>query len=85
MKTQSPPSFQGPRVSISPWSPAPVESLKNCSTRPGVGAMRPMLNAGLPMLSSASANAFIWVISRVIRNCRASFVPASSQKLISRS
>jgi hypothetical protein len=23
------PSFQGPRASISPWSPSPVESLKN--------------------------------------------------------
>jgi hypothetical protein len=35
VKTQSPPSFQGPRVSISSWSLAPVESLKNWSTRPG--------------------------------------------------
>jgi hypothetical protein len=37
-----------------------------------------MLNAGLLMLSKASVNALIWVISRVIRNCRASLVPASS-------
>jgi hypothetical protein len=28
--------------------------------------------------------AFMWVISRVIRNCKASFDPGSSQKLISR-
>ena len=47
--------------------------------------MRPMVNGGLPMLSSAAANAFMWVISRVIRNCSASLVPASLQKLISRS
>ena len=31
VKTQSSPSFQGPRVSISPWSPLPVESLKSVS------------------------------------------------------
>ena len=42
-------------------------------------------NGGLPMLSSAAAKAFMCVISRVIRNCSASLVPASSQKLISRS
>ena len=44
-----------------------------------------MEKRGLPMLSSAAVNAFMWVISRVIRNCSASLVPASSQKLISRS
>ena len=59
MNTQSSPSFQGPLVSISPLSPDPVESLKNWSTRPGVGAMRPMLNVGLFMLSSARENAFM--------------------------
>ena len=47
MNTQSPPSFQGPRVSISPSSPVPVESLKNWLTRPGVGGMRPMREGGL--------------------------------------
>ena len=44
-----------------------------------------MENGGLPRLSSAAVNAFMWVISRVIRNCSASFVPASSEKLIRRS
>jgi hypothetical protein len=29
--SHSPPSFQGPRVSTSPYSPSPVESLKNCA------------------------------------------------------
>ena len=32
------------------------------------GAMRPMLNGGLPMVSSASAKARMCVISRVMRN-----------------
>ena len=36
--SQASPSFHGPRASISPWSPSPVESLKNWSTRPAVGA-----------------------------------------------
>ena len=40
---------------------------------------------GFSRLSRAAANAFICVISRVIRNCKASLVPTSSQKLISRS
>ena len=40
---------------------------------------------GLPRLSSAAVKAFMCVISRVIRNCSASFVPGSSQKLIRRS
>ena len=57
--SQSPPSFHGPRVSISPSSPVPVESLKNWFTRPGVGAILPMLKAGFFMLSSAAANAFM--------------------------
>ena len=55
--------------------PAPVESLKNWSTRPGVGGIWPIEKRGLPMLSSAAVNAFMWVISRVIRNWSASFVP----------
>src|SRR3954454_15408674 len=53
------PSFHGPRASISPWSPCPVESLKNWSTSPAVGAILPMEKRGLPMLSSAAANAFM--------------------------
>ena len=40
--------------------------------------MRPMENVGFPMLSSAAVNAFMCVISRVIRNCSASIVPGSS-------
>ena len=39
------------------------------------------VNGGFPMLSSAAANAFIWVISRVIRNCSASLVPGSSAEI----
>jgi hypothetical protein len=68
-------------MSISPSPPAKVESLKNRFTRPGVGGILPMLKAGFFMLSSASANPFMCVI----RNCSASLLPASSQKLISRS
>ena len=34
-----------------------------------------MENFGLPMLSSAAANAFMCVISRLIRNFNASMVP----------
>ncbi len=36
------PSFQGPRASISPSSPSPVESLKYWSTSPGVGGILPI-------------------------------------------
>ena len=68
-----------PAIALIPW-PARVDLA--VVTR---GAMRPMLKAGLSMLSSASAKALIWVISRVIRNCRASLLPASSQQLIGRS
>ena len=32
--------------------------------------MRPMVKGGFPMLSSAALNALMWVISRVIRNCK---------------
>ena len=40
-----------------------------------------MENAGFPMLWRAAVNAFICVISRVIKNCRVSMVPWSSVKL----
>jgi hypothetical protein len=42
------------------------------------------MNGGLFMLSSAAANAFMCVISRVMRNCKASLVPASVVKSMSR-
>ena len=45
----------------------------------------PIENAGFSMLSSAAVNAFMCVISRVIRNCSASLVPGSSVNSISRS
>jgi hypothetical protein len=44
-----------------------------------------MENGFLPMLSSAAVDAFMWVISRVIRNCNARMVPGSSVNWISRS
>jgi hypothetical protein len=40
---------------------------------------------GEGQLSSAAVNACIWVISRVIRNCRVQIVPASSVKRMRRS
>jgi hypothetical protein len=60
-----------------------VESVKNWQARRERNL--PIKNAGFFMLSNAAAKAFICVISRVVRNCSASLVPASSQKLISRS
>ena len=48
-----------------------------------VGGILPMVNLSLPILSSAAVKAFMWVISRVIKNWSASFVPGSSQKLMS--
>ena len=65
----APPWFQGPRMSL-PASPSFVESLKNWSTMPGVGGIWPIVKGSLPMLSRAAANAFMWVISRVMRNCK---------------
>jgi hypothetical protein len=44
-----------------------------------VGAILPMEKAGFFMLSSAAAKAFMWVISCIIRNCKASLLAASSQ------
>ena len=45
----------------------------------------PIANGGFSMLSSARVKALMCVISRVIRNCSASLLPASSQKLMRRS
>jgi hypothetical protein len=49
-------------------APSPVESLKNLFTISGVGGIRPISSGSLPMLSKAAIKAFIWVISRVIKN-----------------
>jgi hypothetical protein len=73
MNSQSPPSFHRPLVSISPSSPVPVESLKNWFISPDVGASLPIEKAGFFMLSRAAEDAFMCVISRVTKNCRASF------------
>src|ERR1700744_5461756 len=40
----TPSSFQGPRKSFSPFSPSPVESLKNLVTKSGVGRIWPISN-----------------------------------------
>src|SRR3954464_2904344 len=64
----SAPLFHGPTASVSPSSPTPVESLKYSSTNPGVGGILPMVKRSFPMLSNAAVKAFMWVISRVIKN-----------------
>jgi hypothetical protein len=43
------------------------------------------LLGGRPMLARARAKARMCAISRVIKNCNASFVPGSRQKFINRS
>ena len=43
-----------------------------------VGAILPIENAGFFMLSRA-AKAFRWVISRVVRNCKASYLNHASR------
>ena len=69
--------FPGPRMSVSPSSPSPVDPLKYSSTMPGVGFEHADGERVLLQASSAAENAFMWVISRVIRNCSASIVPGS--------
>ena len=59
MNSQSPPSFHGPLVSISPSSPVPVEIIEELEfTRPGVGASLPIEKAGFFMLSRAAGKGF---------------------------
>ena len=59
-RSHDPPSFHGPRASVSPLLPIPVEVLKNWSTSSGVGSINPTCSGGLAtMLRSRDDDAAV--------------------------
>ena len=68
--SQSPPSFQGPRCSISPASPVPRRIVEELVYQ--TGRRRNLADRESRFLHAfeAAAKAFMCVISRVIRNCK---------------